>query len=372
MSTPLRVIHLFANLNLGGAESRIMDLYRSQNEKELINNFVIMTNEHCHFTDEVLASGGTIHTIVNPRGQLLRNLWQLYQLLKNGEKYDAIHAHTSYYSGIAVFIAWLAGIKARVTHARNQQTGNETFKTKLLFKTGKWLANRFATSKLAISSAAGEFLYGGKNGDSFKVIPNAFGIEKIKHKTDPHVEQSKGELLIQNSYNIVMVARFYPIKNHLFFLDIFDAFQREVPNSTLHLIGDGELKTAIKKKVERLGLTKKVRFWGKRSDVYELLSLFDVMVMPSVSEGLGVAALEAQAAGLPCVLSENIPEEVDIGAGLCQFCSLTDGVTPWLNALNNVKNIPELNKQVLLSLFLEKGYSLDATRKAYFEAYKFE
>lgn len=372
MSTPIRILHLFANLNLGGAESRIMDLYRSQNDKELVNDFVIMTEEKCHFTDEILATRGVIHTIANPRRRLLRNIWQLYQLLNKDDKYDAIHAHTSYYSGIAVFVAWLAGINVRITHARNQQTGNETLTTKILFILGRWLANHFATSKLAISSAAGTFLYGGKEGESFKVIPNAFGIEKIRHRTDHKVSQAKRECLISGSYNIVMVARFYPIKNHLFFLDIFEAYQKQVPDIKLHLIGDGELKPVIEEKVQQLGLSEKVRFWGKRNDVYDLLSLFDVMVMPSISEGLGVAALEAQAAGLPCILSDRIPFEVDIGASLCQFCSLTEGETPWLNALNNLKNIPEVSKKEVLSLFLEKGYSLDATRAAYLEAYKSE
>ena len=134
--------------------------------------------------------------------------------------------------------------------------------------------------------------------------------------------------------------------------------------------GDGELKALIEAKVHQLNLTDKVQFWGKRNDVYELLCLFDVMVMPSLSEGLGVAALEAQAAGLPCVLSDTIPVEVDIGAGLCQFCSITEGETSWLNALNNIGGMPALSKQSLSSLFTEKGYSLEATRAAYIKAYK--
>jgi glycosyltransferase EpsF len=369
MSKPLRVLHLFANLNLGGAESRIMDLFRSQNRSELVNDFVIMTDEKCHFTDEVLANGGTIYTIANPRGKLLKNIVQLYRLLKSSN-YDALHAHTSYYSGIAVLIAWFAGINSRVTHARNQQTGNEAFSTKILFFLGRLLANQFATSKLAISAVAGEFLYGGSKDENFKVIPNAFGIEKIKHASDASVKSLKRELLLQDTLNIVMVARFYPIKNHLFFLNVFSTYQKQVPNSKLHLIGDGELKETIEQKVKQLGLTEKVVFWGKRSDVYNLLCLFDVMVMPSISEGLGVAALEAQAAGVPCIVSGNIPNEVDIGAGLCQFCTIADGESPWLNALNNLESMPTLSKESILSLFLEKGYSLEATRAAYSEAYK--
>ena len=119
----ISVLHVFMNLNLGGAESRIMDLFRSQDPDVLTNDFVIMTDEHCYFTDEVLDKGGNIHVIDSPRKGIVKNLRQLYQLLKTNPQYDALHAHTSYYSGLCVFIAFLAGIPARITHARNTSTG---------------------------------------------------------------------------------------------------------------------------------------------------------------------------------------------------------------------------------------------------------
>lgn len=366
---PIRVLHLFANLNLGGAESRIMDLYRSQNPKVAINDFVIMTEEQCHFTDEILSSGGSIHCITNPRVSLVKNMIGLYRLLKREPKYDAIHAHTSYYSGFCVFVAYLAGITKRVTHARNKMIGNSNFVTKLLFIAGRLLCNVFATKKFAISTEAGKFLYGRK-GTNFEVVANAFRFDLIRHKYHSDIETEKiNNDIDSNKINIVCVARFYPVKNHIFLIKLFQLLEEHGHNCCLHLIGEGELKSKIELEVKNKGLVNKIRFWGKRSDVAQLLSLFDVMVMPSFSEGLGVAALEAQAAGLPCLLSKGIPQEADINAGLCKYISLAEGVDKWETELLNMLEVKSPSKRQLDDLFSMGGYTLEATRNTYIKAY---
>lgn len=365
---PLRVLHLFANLNLGGAESRMMDIYRQQDKSVIINDFVIMTDEHCYFTDEILASGGIIHTIKNPRAGLLSNIKSLYQLLTKHPQYDALHAHTSYYSGIAVFVAWLAGINKRVAHARNQATGTDNFINKLRFLLGKTLANLFATSKLAISRAAGDFLFGE---GQFKVIANAFDFSGICHKSDDSIAKLKmAHGINDNKLNLVVVARFYPIKNHQFLLPLLKQYVDSNPNICLHFIGDGELRESIELQVQHMQLSNHVRFWGKRSDVKQLLAMFDVMIMPSLSEGLGVAALEAQAAGLPCVLSSGVPNEADIGLGMCQFIKLTSPAEQWLSALDHAASQPVVNKQALQQQFTQQGYTIAATQDAYLQEYR--
>jgi len=370
MTKPIKVLHLFANLNLGGAESRIMDIYRTQNEDLVINDFVIMTNEHCYFTDEVLSSGGTIHVIANPRNGLLRNLRALYTLLKKQNDYDAIHAHTSYYSGLCVFVAFLAGIKKRVTHARNKSTGDERLITKMLFFTGRLLANNFATSRLAISQDAGEFLYGKRVLKNFNVVPNAFNFSNIRHQQADSIGEDKHKYNIQpNVINIVAVARFYAIKNHNFMINLLSSLQRQGHRCCLHLIGDGDLRGEIEQQVKQAGLTAQVRFWGKRSDVPQLLALFDVMLMPSLSEGLGVSALEAQAAGLPCLLSSGIPHEADIGAGLCEYHALSAEINDWVDALLRLNKLVVPNKVEIDQLFEREGYTLSSTRATYLQAY---
>jgi glycosyltransferase EpsF len=375
MPEPKHVLHVFMNLNLGGAESRIMDLFRSQDSDILVNDFLIMTGEHCHFTDEVLAKGGKIHVIDSPRNGLLKNLWQLYRLLRVKPQYSAIHAHTSYYSGLCVFIAFLAGISARITHARNTSTGVDNIPTRVMLTIGRKLSALFATSRFAISTDAGEFLYGAipahKNPSkaSFEVIPNAFNFHEIKHIQCVSEDEKIAHEIDPKLLNIVCVGRFYPVKNHGFLLSIIRGLADERSDFCLHLIGDGELKNQLKAQVKALGLSAKVRFWGKRSDVAELLALFDVMVMTSKSEGLGVAALEAQAAGLPCVLSTGIPNEADVGLGLCRYMALSLTVNEWCEAIQQQAFLPPVSKVEIDQQFERLGYSLSATRQRYLDAY---
>ena len=366
-SAQQRVLHVFMNLNLGGAESRIMDLFRSQDANDLVNDFVIMTNEDCYFTDEVIAKGGQVHVIDSPRNSMIKSLWQLYQLLKVKPQYTALHAHTSYYSGLCVFIAFVAGISARITHARNTSTGADNLSTRIMLLVGRKLSAIFATSRFAISTDAGKFLYGNKA--PFDVVPNAFDFRKIRHKQCVKEDEKLLYDLDPKVLNIVCVGRFYTVKNHFFLLDVIHKLAQKNNDFCLHLIGDGELNEAMQVQVQRLGLEKNVRFWGKRADVDQLLSLFDVMVMTSKSEGLGVAALEAQAAGLPCVLSAGIPLEADIGLGLCLYIDLSLPLDEWVYAIQRQALISPVSKVETDQKFERRGYNLSATRQRYLDAY---
>lgn len=374
MSTnKLRVLHVFANLNLGGAESRIMDLFRTQDRGNVINDFVIMTPDNCYFTDEVINAGGTIHVVPSPREGMFKNLLALYKLLKSGSRYDAVHSHTSYYSGLVVFAAYLAGIKSRVTHARNKTIGTNSLINRLLLKLGRVLMQLFATSRLAISSDAGVFLYGGsKASPRFKVVANAFDYKKMVFKgVDEEQRLSTLPCIIDNDkINLVMVARFYPVKNHLFVVKLMAHAKRSGIPLHLYLVGQGELQPNIQQQVEQADLTADVTFLGVRDDVDSILSLFDIMIMPSFSEGLGVAALEAQAAGIPCLLSDGIPMEVDLGVGLCQFLSLEQSDDDWLNYIVSLHKSTKPTQTQILEKFQKLGYDLESTRAKYYEAYQ--
>lgn len=363
---PVRVLHILVTLNLGGAESRMMDLYRNQDRAVLTHDFAIMTDETCHFTDEVISTGGVIHVLTNPRKSLIKHITDLYQLLKRVPKYDAIHAHTSFHAGLCMMVAFFAGTRARVSHARNVSTSTPSAFTSFMLFAGRSLINVFATKRFAISKAAGQYLYGDAE---FTVVPNAFNYQLISHKED--LVDDKTEVLgIDGGVHIVAVARFYPVKNHHFMIDILKAMADQRDDVYLHLIGDGELKEDIKTKVDGLGLSEHVRFWGKRNDVYQLLPYFDAMLMPSFTEGLGVAALEAQKAGLPCLVSDSLPEEVDIELGLCKRLSLDEPARVWAEQCLSLLDIPVPSKSVLEEKFSARGFSLSFSEQQFYKAYR--
>lgn len=365
-STPKRVLHILVTLNLGGAESRTMDLFRNQDPAVLRHDFLVMTEEPGHFSEEVLANGGQIHVVRNPRQHLFGHIIDLYRLFKTHPQYDAVHAHTSFHAGLCLLIAKVAGIKARISHARNVNTSTPSAFFKMMLRLGRALINTNATTRFASSQAAGDYLYG--ENSSFQVIPDAFNYHEVAHKSDVAAQQKP--LLIDNGgINFVAVARFYPVKNHRFMVDVLKEMVALRDDVFLHFIGDGELKQEIETYVESLGLTKNVVFWGKRDDVYRILPFFDIMLMPSITEGLGGAALEAQKAGLPCLLSDTIPSEADLALGLCTKLPLSLPAKSWAETGLGLIDTDIPSKSTLDEAFEAKGFSLAYSERVFYEAY---
>ncbi|QOL26572.1 glycosyltransferase [Thalassotalea sp. LPB0316] len=365
---PKRVLHILVTLNLGGAESRVMDLFRNQDPALLIHDFAIMTPEKCYYSDEVAKANGVVHVVRNPRESLFGHIIDLYRVFTTQPQYNAVHAHTSFHAGLCLLLAKIAGIKARISHARNTSTSTPSIFVKAMLLLGRSLIRYSSTHRYAISNDAGNYLYGKTN---FEVIPNAFNYQLIKHKSET-TDSEKAALGIPQALNIVAVARFYPVKNHAFMLKVVDELKKVRSDVVLHLIGDGELKEEISRAANKLGLSQNVVFWGRRNDVYQLLPYFDVMLMPSITEGLGVAALEAQKAGVPCLVSDALPVEADINAGLFYKLSINEPPKLWAERCLSLIEVAVPSKEGLDTLFEQKGYSLKYSEEKFYKAYCYD
>lgn len=356
-----RILHVFATLNLGGAESRIMDMYRYIDRSAVQFDFLILTEERCYFEDEVLSLGGRIFRINHPRNGIISTALDLARLFKS-EHFHAIHAHTSYFSGLVVLIAWIYGIKFRVTHARNQHTGTQSWNTKALFLAGRIMCRLFATAKLAISRDAGVFLYGANA--EFEVWPNSFNFRDVRAKRKKPVFGTIGDDYI----DIVMVARFCKVKNHSFAIQLLKRLVSEGGDRyRLNLFGTGEEEPNIRSEVANFSLEGNVIFWDLQKNINEMLCDFDFLILPSHAEGLGVAVLEGQAAGLLCLVSTGVPEEADIGLGLCRRLPLD--VESWAKVINTPPNDLIVTKEEIDHRFEELGYSIERASLCYMDKY---
>ena len=201
-------------------------------------------------------------------------------------------------------IAKKNGVKIRIAHSHNSGMENtlKGFIKGILIRPYKYLS----THRFACSNSAGKFLFGKKN---FIVIENAIKLEKFLYNLETRCKVRK-ELKLQNKFVIGHVGRFCEQKNHNFLIDVFEKVYSINNNSILILIGEGELKEKIQKKVNALNLKDNVMFLGNRRDVDELYQAMDCFVFPSKSEGFGIVLLEAQASGLNVVTSNGVPEEV--------------------------------------------------------------
>lgn len=313
MSAVKRVLHLPNNLSKkSGIMSVIMNYYRNIDREKVQFDFLCFKVKNSTYEEEILKLGGQIFYI-----DQTRNIFKLKKQLDiffkmHHTEYDIIHYHAISIWNIALNIASNYNINNLIAHSHATVYGENVLskiKNYLTCITLKKQANIY----FACSRAAGEFLYGFQLVQEGKVyiLNNAVNINKFKYNNNIR-DVYREKMKLDNKYVIGHVGRFNEQKNHEFLIDIFYRLKKESPNSMLILVGEGPLKHKIQTKVKNLGLENDVMFLGLRDDVCELLQAMDVFVLPSFFEGLPVSAVEAQAAGLPCVLSERITREVDI------------------------------------------------------------
>lgn len=363
-----RVLQVFGSLNVGGAECRMMDVYRRIDRESIQFDFITMQHGDQFFQDEIESLGGKVFQIRPPReAGIFGHLNELRQCMKK-QPYCAVHAHTSYHCGLVMLAAWLESIPIRITHARTTQLTTVNWKEKIMLFLGRVLIRFFSNQRLAISKDAGQFLFGNK---SFLVIPNAIDVKAYTELVDK--EKIRLELRIPvDSVVIGQIGRFDRGKNHRFSIEWFSKFEKVYPMTYLVLVGDGETKEEIQQLVEQKHFKNRVIFTGVRDDVPRLIHAFDLLLFPSLYEGLGGVALEAQAAGVPVVESEGLPIETDLGLNMVERCSLNAPYSVWDEAVIRgiKKDIPSV--EVREKAFNDHRLSIESTTAAFVNIYRGE
>ena len=199
---------------------------------------------------------------------------------------------------------------------------------------------RYATKLFACSEAAGKWMF---KGTEFEVLYNAIDAQQYSYNEDVRNRVRKEFGIAKETLVIGHVGRFSPPKNHAFLIEIFCDIVRRQPDSKLLLVGDGILRKDIEKKCFDNAVWDKVIFTGLRGDVPDLLQAMDVFVFPSLFEGLGIVTIEAQASGLPCIISDKVPIECKITGGLVKQVKLEESAEYWALQLIESSNIERRN-----------------------------
>ena len=330
MKEPIRILHVLGALNRGGTETMVMNLYRSMDRNKIQFDFMIHTTVHCDYTDEILSLGGKIYSVPRYTGKnhfYYKKEWKAF--LKEHPEYHILHGHVRSTAAIYLKIANQFGL-ITIAHSHSTSSGKGIA---ALVKNIMQLSIRYTADYLfACSLNAGEWLFGKEatKKENFYEIKNGINVEKYKFNTIMRKSVRKKFGFEDNQLVIGHVGRFCYPKNHEFLVDIFNEVHKERSDSILLLVGDGELRKKIEKKVEKLGLKKSVIFTGVRNDVPDLMQAMDVFVFPSYYEGLGIALIEAQASGLPCFTSENtVPKETALIIDLVHFVQLEKPAKDW-------------------------------------------
>lgn len=267
------------------------------------------------FQEAIKIKGGKIYTMPKEKHNLFVVLKWLYHIMKNNH-YEVIHINsdTAYVAAAYIYVAKKAKINKIFVHSHCTQIDDRCFFRRKI----KILLHRFFISYvcentamyLACSRLAGVWMFGEKNVKSinYKTIYNGVEVESYLFNQDIR-KKYRAELKLNKKYIIGHIGRFSYQKNHEFIVDVFSAYQKKYAESILVLVGTGELENEVRKQVKEKRIENKVHFLGLRDDIPALLSMFDVLIMPSRFEGLPVTMVEAQMADLPCVVSDNITLE---------------------------------------------------------------
>lgn len=355
MTNPIRVLQVFGALNRGGSESMIMTLYRKIDRSKIQFDFVKHTQDACSFDEEICSLGGKIYCA--PKFKFYnyfsyRKWWKNFFL--SHPEYRIVHGH----------LFTIASVFFDIAHKYNLVTIGHSHATEAPILNIKTLLRRPFLKKLektsdlcfACSNDAGNWIYKKKK---FIVLKNAIDSEKYVYS-----EKSRNiireELNLQNKFVIGNIGRLTAQKNQDFLLDVFKIVHNEIKESALLIVGSGELLQSLKNKAGSLGLGSSVIFTGVRSDVPTLLSAMDVFVFPSLWEGLGIVAVEAQAAGLHTLCSDVVPKEAKV-TNLVEFLSLSDSAQKWADAI--LKYRFGYEKVNTYSEIVDAGYDIESTVK---------
>lgn len=333
MTEMVKVLQIGMTKNWGGLETYLLQQFDNIDRNKIEYDFVNITGEYKIVEEEkIINSGSLIYNICSRHKNPLRHYWQWIQLLKKISKiYKAIVLNSnSLVYVFPLFIAKIFGIPVRIIHSHNAGYENEPgILRKVLVAFNKILLKFSATDYWACSKKAGEWMFG-KN-RKFTIIHNAIESKKYKFNSEKRDNLRKA-LNFENKFVVGHVGRFSYQKNHKFLINIFYELQKIESNSVLMLVGDSvndnKFLLEAKKQVKRLNIENKVLFLGMRNDVPDLMQAMDCFVFPSLFEGLGIVAIEAQAAGLKCYLSDVIPNEVKI-TNLVNFVSLKEDAKYW-------------------------------------------
>lgn len=333
----IRILHVIGKMDRAGAEMMIMNYYRNIDRDKVQFDFLVHTNKKGDFDDEIKALGGKIYYLPQFKGYNYAKYKRACKVFfaKHNE-YKAVHGHIGSCASIYLHEAKKKGI---FTIAHSHNTADKNYIRKNLYKILTYKTRCVADYFFACSLQAGIDRFGKQvvNQDNFKILKNAINARDFQY-----TEEKRKKLVKQwnpnNEIIIGHIGRFHKQKNHEFIIEVFDKLSKKYDNIKLYLVGEGEEKEKIQLLVKNKRLNNKVEFLGIRNDINDLMMVFDLFFFPSIYEGLGVVLIEAQAAGLTCIVSEAIVDEAIITQDVIKI-SLQDSIDIWVTKIEeSIKN----------------------------------
>jgi glycosyltransferase involved in cell wall biosynthesis len=335
----MKVAHVLRGLEPGGVEKWLVDLtyVNKKSSDPVIFDFILQNKHEVFFEEDIIENDGHVIKLEYNKKNIISYLFQLYREFKVNQ-YDVVHSHVYHFSGIVLLIAFLAGIKTRVSHCHNDKSAinnKSGLVRKVYHKLSRSLLELFSTQKIAVSQLAADSLYNSSN--NLQLIP--CGIYFEPNLPVYPITLEKRKLTLMN------VGSFVFQKNHDFIIKLCRELKARNADFICYLIGAGALEKDIIDQINQYKLNEDVILLGKRKDVHQIMSnVANVFVFPSHFEGLGLAAIESQYYGVNTLVSEKLPEELDV-SDFIEFLPIhDDAVKHWADIIVSITPISMSSK----------------------------
>lgn len=332
----MRVLEIAASLKIGGAEKIARDIGYYSNSDFYQIDYVVFGDKIGEYERDLLIKGCNVYHLPQPSSSYLNYLKVLYKLIKDN-KYHVVHAHTMFNSGWAMLIAKICGVPIRVSHSHSvDDQPNKNNIQRLYEKVMQLIIVSFSTHYVGCGIKAGETLFG-KNRYHKKGITILNGIDTKKFAySETNREETRKKLGVTNNFVIGHVGHLANVKNQSFLISLMPEILKKNKNAKLLLLGEGEDRQKLEKQIIDLDLSKNIIMTGNVTDVHKYLSAMDVFVFPSLYEGMPLSVIEVQTNGLPCVISNSVPQDVVL-TDLIRRLSLKESEDVWVEAICNSK-----------------------------------
>jgi glycosyltransferase involved in cell wall biosynthesis len=366
--TPLRILHVVGSWGRGGTETWLMHMFKDMDPDRFRMDFLVHTAEPTVYDRLVTMRGGRLILCLAGARPLAYGR-RFMRVLQEDGPYDIVHSHVHHFGGYVLRLACRAGVPHRIAHSHCDTSYEDhaaSWRRRSYLAIMRAAITRYATCGIAASDSAGQALYGRtwRRDLRWRVLYCGIDLEPFREAVDQVAVRA--ELGIPRDAPVIgHVGGFRSPKNHSFLVRVAASLVQQVPNARLLLVGDGPLRLQVEAEVAAAGIRKRVIFAGLTEKVGRLLAAMDLFVFPSFGEGLPLAVLEAQAAGVPCLLSDVITKEVDVVPQLIRRRPLSLPASDWAWTIATLlRNRPSVPRQDALALVESSRFNAKASKDA--------
>lgn len=327
----IKVLNIVSALDCGGVESFLYNYYSKMNNDEIKFDFIVHEKEVGMLETKFINLGSKVYHVTPKKQSILKNIKEINKVIKTGN-YDIVHCHQGFSSFSSLACAKIHKVKVRIVHShvfnKNGVTG---IKQKILRFLNKITANYF----FACSEEAGKWVYGENwtENSKNKIINNGIDIEKFKFNEQVRQEY-RNKFKLKDEKVLLQIGRLSNEKNQTFSIKLLKQLKKKNGNYKLVIVGNGKTKQQLEQDIKNMNLQNDVIFLEKRDDINNLMSMSDILLFPSLYEGFGMVAIEAQANSLYVLASENIVKEVKI-TNRIDFLNL-DNTQAWIEKVEDI------------------------------------